>query len=112
MRALTAGDAGDWGVGLTENSLEPEAREEFPYGFASAHLEPEAVYAAKEIFQIYSRVIETLPPRCREAFGLHVFEELSNAEIALHMGVSLSMVEKYLARGKATCRRYRARLES
>lgn len=106
-RALTAGDAGDWAVDLDE-----EARKESLYGPASAHLQLEAVYAAKETLRIYSRVIESLPPRCREAFDLHVFEELPNAEIASRMGVSPSMVEKYLARGKAACRRHRARLES
>ncbi|MDR2451007.1 MAG: sigma-70 family RNA polymerase sigma factor [Candidatus Accumulibacter sp.] len=112
MRALTAGD---WITGLSEDSLAVKAREaqeERFYGMAPAHLQPEAVHAAKEIFQVYRRAIDTLPPRCREAFALHVFEELSNAEIASRMGVSLSMIEKYLARGKATCKLCRARLES
>jgi RNA polymerase sigma-70 factor (ECF subfamily) len=42
-------------------------------------------------------VIRALPPRCREAFLLHRFEALTYRQIAARLGVSVSMVEKYVA---------------
>lgn len=42
-------------------------------------------------------VIRALPPRCRDAFLLHRFEALTYRQIAGRLGVSVSMVEKYVA---------------
>ncbi len=42
-------------------------------------------------------VIRALPPRCRDAFLLHRFEALTYRQIAVRLGVSVSMVEKYVA---------------
>lgn len=42
-------------------------------------------------------VIRALPPRCRDAFLLHRFEALTYRQIAARLGVSVSMVEKYVA---------------
>ncbi|MDT9600310.1 RNA polymerase sigma factor [Sphingosinicella rhizophila] len=44
------------------------------------------------------QVIEKLPPKCRLAFQLKKFEELSQREIAARMGVAESTVEKHLAK--------------
>lgn len=41
-------------------------------------------------------VIGTLQPACRKAFYLHRLYGLSHKEIALGMGVTVSMVEKYI----------------
>jgi RNA polymerase sigma-70 factor (ECF subfamily) len=83
--------------------------EEIP---APAHLQPEAVYAANEAVDAYSKAIASLPPHCREAFRLHVTEGFSDGEIARSLGISVSMVEKYLIRGRAVCKACRQALES
>lgn len=51
----------------------------------------------EEIARLH-RIIETLPPKCRQAFQLKKFEELSQREIAARMGVAESTVEKHLAK--------------
>lgn len=66
-------------------------------------LQPEAVYASSQTVQAYLATIDALPPRCREAFCMYLFDELSNQQIAEHMGVSVSMVNQYISRGKIAC---------
>ncbi len=51
----------------------------------------------QEIARLHS-IIETLPPKCRAAFRMKKFEELSQREIAARMGVAESTVEKHLAK--------------
>lgn len=69
-----------------------------------AHERPDAQLASAQAIQAYAAAIEALPPRCREAFILHVFDGLPQAQIAAHMGTSVSMVEKHIARGRLACR--------
>lgn len=52
--------------------------------------------ARQDLAQI-AEAIRALPPRCREAFLLHRFDELSYRQIGDRLGVSVSMVEKHLA---------------
>lgn len=51
----------------------------------------------QEIARLHG-VIEELPPKCRQAFKMKKFEELSQREIASRMGVAESTVEKHLAK--------------
>jgi RNA polymerase sigma-70 factor (ECF subfamily) len=67
------------------------------------HLQPDAMYASTQLAEAYLQAIEQLPARCREAFSLYAFDDLSNKEIAQHMGISLSMVNQYIGRGKLAC---------
>lgn len=48
--------------------------------------------------------ISELPPKCRSAFLYYKFEERDYAEIAGLLGVSESMVRKYVLRAMAYCR--------
>jgi len=43
-------------------------------------------------------LIKELPPKCRQVFILHKFENLSHAQVAEQVGISRSMVEKYMMR--------------
>jgi len=43
-------------------------------------------------------ILETLPPKCRQAFELKKFHDLSQRQIAEHMGIAESTVEKHLAK--------------
>ena len=80
-----------------------DALEESRQPAAPLHLQPDEAVAASQVLAAYLRVLETLPPRCREAFSLYVFDEFSKEEIAERMGISLSMVKQYIIRGKAAC---------
>jgi RNA polymerase sigma-70 factor (ECF subfamily) len=67
-------------------------------------LQPDALLASSQALAAYVATIEALPPRCREAFILHVYDDLTHAQIAERMGTSVSMVEKHIARGRRECR--------
>jgi len=71
---------------------------------APRHLQPEEALASRQVIRAYVAAIEALPPRCREAFVLHVFDELNHATIAARMGISVSMVEKHIVRGMVACK--------
>ena len=58
---------------------------------------PDRAAQARLELAVVAKTIETLPPRCRTAFELHRFGNLSYAEIAQRMGISISMVEKHIA---------------
>lgn len=76
------------------------------------NLQPEEAYASSQIVQAYLDTIDALPPRCREAFCLYLFEDLLNQEIADRMGVSVGMVDRYIKRGKLACMARREALEN
>ncbi len=71
---------------------------------APRHLQPEEALASQQVIRAYLSTIEALPPRCREAFVLFVFDDFSHADIARHMGISVSMVEKHIIRAMVACR--------
>ncbi|ADX45698.1 RNA polymerase, sigma-24 subunit, ECF subfamily [Paracidovorax avenae ATCC 19860] len=73
---------------------------------APRYLQPEEALASRQTVGAYVQVIENLPPRCREAFVLHIIDGLPQAEIAQRMGISVSMVEKHVVRGTLACRRH------
>lgn len=71
---------------------------------APAHQQPDEALASSQAIQAYIAAIENLPPRSREAFVLHIFDGLNHRQIAERMGISYSMVEKHIVRGRLACR--------
>lgn len=80
-----ATDAADWAAG-------PEA------------LEPEVAAMSSQTVDALLTAIGELPLRCREAFILHKFDGLSQAEVARQMGISVTMVERHIKLGMQACR--------
>lgn len=64
---------------------------------------PERDLNAKQILLELTEALEELPPKCREAFRLYKFRNLSHTEIADQMGLSVSSIRKYITRGLAFC---------
>lgn len=75
---------------------------------APAVFEPEAAFVSAQSVASMIATIEALPLRCREAFILHKFDGLSQAEVAAQMGISRKMVEQHIQRAMVACRACRA----
>ncbi|WP_321905577.1 RNA polymerase sigma factor [Paraburkholderia tropica] len=67
-------------------------------------LSPERQHAGRQQIDLLSRVLDDLPPRCREAFVLCKLHGLSYEEAAEEMGVSITVIRKHLIRALKTCR--------
>ncbi len=57
----------------------------------------EVVYASQRLNKV-ERAVAQLPPRCREVFLIHRLDGLSYSQIAVQLGISVSAVEKHMAR--------------
>jgi len=69
---------------------------------AVEELSPERHLLARADVNRLVAALEDLPERARDAFVLLRFEEMSYAQVARHMGISVSAVEKLAARAIAT----------
>ena len=61
-------------------------------------LSPERVLIGRQEYERMILALGQLPPRAREAFVFHRFEEMSHAAIARRMGITLAGVRRLLAR--------------
>ncbi|PCI54622.1 MAG: hypothetical protein COB36_09705 [Alphaproteobacteria bacterium] len=68
-------------------------------------INPEECYLQKQYLQMLSEVIIGLPPKCRQAFILRKFHNLSYKEIASEMIISVKTVEKHLAKALTVCKK-------
>jgi RNA polymerase sigma factor (sigma-70 family) len=59
---------------------------------------PEQLTDLQQRLEALQRVIDCLPPRCREVFWLFRIEGLKQPDIASRLGISLNMVEKHIMR--------------
>lgn len=57
------------------------------------------VLSAKQKRDLLLKAIEALPPKCRQVVKLRRLREMPQREIAKHLGIAESSVEKHLARG-------------
>lgn len=62
---------------------------------------PEAAVTARDELRVLQAAVDRLPPRAREVFILRRIESLSLIEVADRLGLSVSTVEKHLARAMA-----------
>lgn len=70
---------------------------------ASTVPEAERSMIAREHVEIIGALVAELPPKCRYAFVAYKFEERGYRDIASEMGVSESMVRKYVIRAVSHC---------
>lgn len=81
-----------------------QSMEDFPGGnvyLVSEELESQI--EAREKFGIFCRVVDDLPPKCRKAFILKRVHGWSIKSIAEEMDISVSTVEKHVAKGLLLC---------
>lgn len=65
---------------------------------------PEAAFLAKERLGILDDALQQLSPNARQALLLNRLEGLTQAQIAVELGVSESMVAKYIGQALRHCR--------
>ncbi|MBG0874913.1 RNA polymerase sigma factor [Burkholderia sp. 9777_1386] len=65
---------------------------------------PERDCIARQTLDQLTEVLDALPPRCREAFILCKLHGLSYEEAAQEMGISPTVIKKYLVQAMKACR--------
>lgn len=68
-------------------------------------ISPERVILDREAVGTVVTAIAELPPRTRDVFVLHRFEEMSCSAIASHLGITISGVEKHIMKALTLLRR-------
>jgi RNA polymerase sigma-70 factor (ECF subfamily) len=65
---------------------------------------PERQVAGEQTLRLLGRLIEGMPPKCRESFVMNQIHGLDAAPIAARLGITESMVRKYVVRALLHCR--------
>ena len=65
------------------------------------HSTPEAELKVKELSDKIKKSIDLIPAKARIAYTLSRFDNLSNQQVADQLGISISTVEKHIAKAKA-----------
>lgn len=60
--------------------------------------DPSSMLMQKELSDSIDRIMEELPPKCKEAFVLSRLRGFRNREIAVQMGITEKVVEKHITR--------------
>jgi len=99
-RAFLFQMASNLGVDRARHSTIAErfSRRELASVRADSHPSAELSVAAQESLRLIDDALRELPEKCRDAFILNRGRDLSYPEIARELGVSTSMVEKYIIR--------------
>lgn len=72
---------------------------------------PEHLLDLQRRLQALQRILDCLPPRCREVFWLARIEGCGQREIAEQLGISLNMVERHMMRALLDLRAARELLQ-
>ncbi len=64
---------------------------------------PERALGGRQKLIELRNLLEELPPKCKEAFMLYKFNNMSHTEIADKMNLSVSSIRKYITRALAFC---------
>jgi RNA polymerase sigma factor (sigma-70 family) len=72
----------------------------------------DAVALGRERLRLLDAALQELPANVRQALLLNRVEGMTQAEIARRLGVSESMVVKYVAQALKHCRKWRKRIDS
>jgi RNA polymerase sigma factor (sigma-70 family) len=72
---------------------------------APAASEPETAAMSAQAVEAMLAAIGELPLRCREAFILHKFDGMPQAQVAQQMDISVTMVERHIKLALQACRR-------
>lgn len=70
----------------------------------ACEIDPQRIVAGRQRLQVLVRAIEQLPPRCRDVFVMHKLHELTQADVAQRLDITVKTVEKHLRIGTALCR--------
>ncbi len=96
---------------LAIDTLRREQRQGATLGDPLEHVEvvdpapaPEAVLLAKERLEVLDQALQQLSDNARQALLLNRLEGLTQAQIAVRLGVSESMVAKYIGQALRHCR--------
>ncbi len=76
------------------------------------HPSAEDLVAVRQRLELLERVLDALPPKCRQVFWMFRIEGHTQPEIAHALGVSLNMVERHVMRALVDLRAARAMLEA
>lgn len=60
--------------------------------------DPSSLLMQKELSDSIDRIMEELPPKCKEAFVLSRLRGFKNREVAVQMGITEKVVEKHITR--------------
>jgi RNA polymerase sigma factor (sigma-70 family) len=67
---------------------------------------PERQLSGEQTLRHLGILIEAMPAKCRESFVMNQIQGLDAATIATHLGITDSMVRKYVVRALLHCRHY------
>lgn len=81
---------------IRDNKIKFDGDEQYAYIESKENLAKNI--EGKNLREIVDREIDKLPPKCRAAFILSRFEDMSYKEIAVEMSISVKTVEKHISK--------------
>ena len=83
------------------SALEDEGKQ-----ISANDLPMEAQLASRQMKEMLSEAVDSLPPACRAVYQLRDVEELAGAEVARRLGISLGAMKSRLHRARALLRQH------